>query len=102
VEQGTQAHSKSKTAVIMSCSTGTLASLCTPANLAMLFSSFTDLPTVVYNTDAISAILVNNYTNTPKATAPLWPATEGVSFCNVTVSYSHINLQDQVCLCSCP
>ncbi|KAJ7252119.1 tannase and feruloyl esterase-domain-containing protein [Mycena haematopus] len=32
----------------------------------------------------------------PAATAPMWPTKTGLSFCNVTLSYGHINLQDSV------
>lgn len=79
-----------------SCITGALSSLCTAANLAPLFGSFTELPAVVYHTGNLTATLVTNYTNTPGSSSPMWPEQSGLSFCNVSLTYGHINLQDNV------
>lgn len=76
-------------------SSTSLSPLCTTAYLAPLFSGFTDLETAVYNTANLTATHVTNYTNTP-GSGPMWPEYTGLSFCNVTITYGHINLQDSV------
>ncbi|KAF8199829.1 Tannase/feruloyl esterase [Mycena galopus ATCC 62051] len=73
-----------------------LTSLCTATNVAKLFSLFTALPAVDYHIADISAVVVTNFTNAPSASGPMWPTKTDLSFCNVTLSYSHINLQDSI------
>ncbi|KAJ6456377.1 Tannase/feruloyl esterase [Mycena sanguinolenta] len=73
-----------------------LNALCTASNVAKLFSLFTALPAVEYHIADLSAVVVTNFTNTPSANGPLWPTKTGVSFCNVTLSYGHVNLQDSI------
>ncbi|OAA66683.1 Tannase/feruloyl esterase [Niveomyces insectorum RCEF 264] len=77
-------------------STRNLTALCTTAFLAPLFDRFTALETVVYHTANITATLVTNYTNTPGATAPEWPEHSGLNFCNVSLTYGHVNLKDNI------
>ena len=74
-----------------------LSALCTAAYLSPLFTGFTALEAVVYHDANLTATLVTNYTNTPGA-GPMWPEYTGLSFCNVTIAYNHVNLQDSVSL----
>lgn len=76
-------------------SPSSLATLCTTAYLAPLFAGFTALETVVFHQPNLTATLVSNYTNTAGG-GPMWPEYTGLSFCNVSITYGHINLQDSV------
>lgn len=74
-----------------------LAALCTTAHLAPLFAGFTALESVVYHKANLAATLVTNYTNTP-GSGPAWPEYTGLDFCNVSITYGHLNLKDSVSL----
>ncbi|KAL1887670.1 hypothetical protein Sste5346_010065 [Sporothrix stenoceras] len=75
----------------------TIAALCTTAHLAPMFAGFTALDSVVYHNANLTATLVTNYTNTP-GSGPTWPEHTGLNFCNVSITYGHINLEDSVSL----
>lgn len=73
-------------------STG-LETLCTPSYVGGLVSAFTDLPTVEYFTSNVSAAIVSNYSATGSGTML---SVSDQTFCNVTLSLKHINLDDLV------
>lgn len=68
---------------------------CSVDKIAAVVSKFSDLVGVTYDTSSITAELNSNYTATPDANGPFFPTASG-SFCNVTFSLSHINLDDKV------
>lgn len=70
-------------------------SFCSVDKIAAIVSNFSDVAGVTYDTSSITAELNSNYTATPDANGPFFPTASG-SFCNVTFSLSHINLDDKV------
>lgn len=73
-----------------------LYSLCTTSYVAGLVANFGDIGTVTHDTSSISTTINTNYISTPSSGGPMWPTTPGNSFCNVTLSMSHVNLGDEV------
>lgn len=73
-----------------------LNSTCTPSYISSLVSAFGNLDAVTYHLDNITATIVTNYTATPSSMGPMFPTASGLEFCNVTLSMSHDNLDDDV------
>lgn len=69
---------------------------CNVTYINSLVSAFTQIPTVTYQLNNTTANLVQNYTNVPNATAPDYPTSRNLAFCNVTLALKHNNLNDHV------
>lgn len=69
---------------------------CSVASIAPLIANFTNLQAVSYNLSSITAVQVSNYTALPDAGGPFFATTQSNNFCNVTLTMTHIGLNDTV------
>lgn len=72
-----------------------LEGICTSAHINSLVAGFTALPTVAYFTNA-TANIATNLTFVPNPNGPDYPFTSGLTYCNVSISFKHNNLNDVV------
>lgn len=75
-----------------------LDSICKSSYIGSLVATFDDLEAVTYHVGNITTNIISNYTTAPSPMGPMFPTASGLEFCNVTLTMSHNNLDDDVSL----